>query len=228
MSAARSARDWGGGAARSRGGIARADHGRREAAGGAERWWRGWRRGVGVRCRRAEGKTEVPQTLWGERPSLRATGPRAVGRGLLAGGGPAEWGEPGGRCEEVKGRAPDPPTQRSSGLREGGISDSRVSPAAALDSLAWPPLPPHSCPFPTSRPLPPHPGPARTCPLLPPQPSLFWAQLEEISLFLCRSCSEEVANQLLLLYCVRFLRRKNSKCFPGLGSWWSSWEQPEH
>lgn len=163
MSAARSARDWGGGAARSRGGIARADHGRREAAGGAERWRRGWRRGVGERCRRAEGKAEVPQSLWGNRPSLRVTGLGALGRGLLIGRGPAEWGEPGGRCGEVEGRALDLPTQRPSGLREGA--------SVTLGSLRLPPWTPRSgrpfsripAPSPASRPSPdlsPSPSPA--------------------------------------------------------------------
>lgn len=103
----------------------------------------------------------------GGAPLAEGHGSPRCGEGAARWGGPAEWGEPGGRCEEVKGRAPDPPTQRSSGLREGGISDSRVSPAAALDSLAWPPLPPHSCPFPASRPLPPRPGPF---PRIPAQP----------------------------------------------------------
>lgn len=95
-------------------------------------------------------------------PLAEGDGAPRCGEGAARWGGPAERGEPGGRCGEAEGRAPELPTQRPSGLREGDRSLSGLPgcrpglPALAAPSPSFLPLPPHPGPFPR---IPAQPGP---------------------------------------------------------------------
>lgn len=118
---------------------------------------------------------------------------------------------------------------------------------SALPGLAAPApssqlLPPHPCPFPlipapspASLPFPPHPCPFPRIPAQPgPVPFCLLSPLcSGLSLRKSASfCAVAAQKKLQINFCYSgacgFSAGKNNKCFPGLGSWWSSWEQPEH